>query len=140
MSSEDNKEINYSELTVMVLDDEAPYRKYVARIITNNLKAKTIEAENPREAFNLLKSHSIDMLLLDLQMPIMDGISALKKIRDIPKYEKLPVIACTALASKDIIKELASLKIIDYILKPSEGRIITDKVQRILDILRKQKA
>lgn len=138
MDEEKNIDNDYSKFTVMVVDDEAPYRKYVARIISNNLNAHSLEATHPKEAFDLLNSNSVDLILLDLQMPVMDGVSALKEIRDMPKYQDIPVIACTALASKEIIRELASLKISDYILKPSEGRIITDKIRKVLDILKKQ--
>jgi len=63
--------------------------------------AKVIDAQNGQEALNLLSDKTIDLVLMDIMMPIMDGYTAIKKIRENPLTKNLPVIALTAKALKE---------------------------------------
>jgi CheY-like chemotaxis protein len=69
----------------------------------------------------------------------MDGYTFLRRIRADKRLEKLHVIPCTALASKDLFASLLRLGIDDYILKPVTDKVLVSKVSRVLDYIQKTK-
>jgi len=87
-----------SNKRIMVVDDNNMNR-LVAKTILNNFGAITTEAVNGQEAIDLLKEYDIDLVLMDIQMPVMGGMEAIKIIRD-EISKTLPVIALTANAIK----------------------------------------
>jgi CheY-like chemotaxis protein len=82
-----------------------------------NLKVTFVE--NGREALDMLeKDQNFDLILMDIMMPEMDGYQAMKAIRAIPKFEKLPIIALTAKAMKEDRQRCIDAGASDYINKP----------------------
>jgi len=77
--------------TVMVVDDGDLIRMLVAYILRNQ-GYHVVEAGNGNEAFDLLKKTDIDVVITDLNMPELDGIGLVKKIRSTPAYRYLPVV------------------------------------------------
>lgn len=110
--------MEYSNLKILVVDDELPSRQLMSSIIKMSFNSEVLVASNPKEAFELLKNENPDLLLLDLQMPVMDGYSFLVHLRSLKEFKELPVIPCTALSSKQLLVNLVKLDISDYIMKP----------------------
>lgn len=73
---------------------------------------------NGQEAFNYLQTHTPDLAILDVYMPIMDGLELLTEIRKI--HKQLDVIMVTAATDAEHVKQLISLGVIDYLVKPFE--------------------
>jgi CheY-like chemotaxis protein len=83
------------------------------------LGAKIEIARNGKEALHALEqSREIDLVLMDLMMPEMDGITAMKEIRKLPEWERLPIIALTAKAMADDRRNCLEAGANDYIAKP----------------------
>jgi two-component system chemotaxis sensor kinase CheA len=103
---------------VLVVDDDM--RNIFA--LTSSLEGagmNVIFAENGQEAIDLLHDeHSVDIILMDIMMPTMDGYEAMKNIRKIDKYKKLPIVALTAKAMKDDRQKCIDAGASDYISKP----------------------
>jgi CheY-like chemotaxis protein len=103
---------------VLVVDDDI--RNIYS--LTNVLQEEGINclvAENGGAALKLLKENpSIELVLMDVMMPEMDGYEATREIRKIQKFEKLPVIALTAKAMKGDREKCLSSGMSDYISKP----------------------
>lgn len=78
---------------------------------------KTLCAGNGQEALFILQSERIDVVLLDIAMPVMDGITTLRKIREMPAYATLPVIMLTATTDQRYMEQAAPLRPADYMLK-----------------------
>lgn len=118
--------------TVLIVDDDNLFRQFVKYILEKKLNIFVKEVKTPQEAFEYLQSNLPDLILLDMEMPEMDGYTFLFKIRHDPKYKDIPVIPCTALASKELFASTLRLGITDYILKPTNDKTLLDKVTRAL--------
>jgi len=91
---------------------------------------KCFKAANGKEAVNLLSiERNIDLILMDVMMPEMDGFEATRLIREMPEYRKIPIIALTAKAMKDDREKCLAAGMSDYISKPLN-------VQQLLSLLR----
>ncbi len=101
---------------ILVVDDNEMNR-VVATTVLSNYGAITLEALNGKESLDILHHDKIDLVLMDIQMPIMDGIEATKRIRQ-EISESLPVIALTANAMKGDNEKYFSVGMNDYISKP----------------------
>jgi two-component system, sensor histidine kinase len=101
---------------ILVVDDNE-INRLVATTILNNYGAETVEAANGAESVEYLKQHMVDLVLMDIQMPVMNGYDAARKIRE-EISDKLPVIALTANAIKGDNKKCIEAGMNDYIAKP----------------------
>ncbi len=133
------KKDDYSELTVLIIDDEVPFRNYLVQVIKKYLNTKILSAGNPVEGIELIRTNRPDLVLLDMQMPKMDGFTALSKIRKDKKITSTPVIACSALNNAELIKSLIKLGISDYLIKPVDPYAIVQKTSKVLNQIRRNK-
>ena len=105
----------------------------VARKILQELGFETLEAADGQEALNLLKKKPFDLVFMDVQMPVMDGLTATQKIRD-PKSDvlnhKIPIIAMTANAMKGDKEMCFDAGMNDYVAKPVDPKEISEKIEK----------
>ncbi len=91
-------------------------------------------AENGREALEILgNSPDIDVVLMDIMMPVMDGYQTTRAIRELPRFRDLPIIALTAKAMKDDRRKCLDAGASDYIAKPVEGEKLRSLLRVWLD-------
>jgi two-component system, cell cycle response regulator DivK len=103
--------------TILVAEDNALNRE----LITEMLEAsdyRVIQAVDGLDALTLLGIHRPDIVLLDLQMPRLDGRETVRRIRENPDWSDLTVIACTAYAMHGDREEIMSCGFNGYIAKP----------------------
>lgn len=124
--------MDFSQYKVLLVDDEISYRTFLRTLIEKQFKAKVIEARNPKEAFDYLKTEIPSLIILDMQMPVMDGLTALTYIRSNSTTRFIPVIACTAMSKTDLVLKLAELGIADYIVKSSPANVFAEKILKVL--------
>lgn len=129
--------MNTSLKKVLVVDDEGMMRKIIRRILEKNFEVDVVEAANPRQGFAILEHQDLpDLILLDMLMPMMNGLTMLKYIRGQENTKDIPVIIVTALAEPDLVKALMELGIVDYIKKPIDAEILTEKVGKFFNMLK----
>lgn len=120
-------------LKVLIVDDFSTMR----RIISNLLKELGItdqhEAENGEHALKMLKNTHFDFVLTDWNMPVMDGLSLLKEIRQDISLQHLPVLMITAEAKKENIIAAAQAGADGYIVKPFTAVTLSEKINKILE-------
>ena len=80
---------------ILVVDDDNINRKLLNVLLKKTGKYEVIEAENGMEALNIIKNESIDMVLLDIIMPVMDGIDLLKILKSDENCKSIPIIILT---------------------------------------------
>ncbi|MBD9484235.1 response regulator [Pseudomonas sp. PDM14] len=113
-----NRDKVFENRQVLVVDDDM--RNVYALISALDEKGvKVVSASNGQEALDKLeKNPGIDLVLMDVMMPVMDGFEAMRRIRQNPRWGKLPIIAVTAKAMKDDQEQCLSAGASDYLAKP----------------------
>ena len=101
---------------VLVVDDSAIVRHTVTEIL-KRLGCEVHEAENGESALKLLEAEPVDLVILDIHMPVKGGFETLEELRANPRFTELPVFVLTSSASQDFVRKAASLKIAGYLLK-----------------------
>jgi len=118
--------------TILVVDDDPTCRELLRRILARAGHAVVV-ASNGKDALAALGEHSPQLILLDLAMPQMDGLTFLRRLREMPQYVQTPVILCTALANRDIVRIAASLGVKDYLLKSEYTmQVLLERIARYL--------
>jgi len=114
---------------ILVADDDMRNSFALSKLLSE--KGLTVEiAPNGQKAIDMLATHAdIDLILMDVMMPVMDGLEAIKRIREQPKYRDLPILALTAKAMKGDREACLTAGANDYLAKPLD----TD---RLLSMLR----
>jgi signal transduction histidine kinase/CheY-like chemotaxis protein len=91
-------------------------------------------AENGKAALDLLENNDFDLILMDLHMPVLDGIEAIRIIRKSknPKIRNIPIVALTAAIMSESIDKVDDLKIDDYILKPFKPHDLFERIRKYI--------
>ncbi|WP_040413570.1 MASE3 domain-containing protein, partial [Desulfosporosinus sp. OT] len=119
------------KLLILVVDDNVENQKLIGHCLDQlNLKYKN--AENGEIALEMLRAESFSMILLDSQMPVMDGITTLKRIRGNSALKELHVIMQTASTFKDDVQEFFQAGCNDYISKPVDLRVLQRKLAEFI--------
>jgi PAS domain S-box-containing protein len=125
------EQYNYNDLNglrVLLVEDNEMNR-LVAKNTLSYFGAITTEAENGKLGIECLRNHEFDIVLMDMQMPEMDGLEATRVIRNELK-SKVPVIALTANAFKNELDNCMSAGMNDYVTKPFEESMLLQAVIR----------
>jgi len=85
-------------------------------------------ANHGQEALDMLEDKAYDCVLMDVQMPVMDGFTAVTKIRELPRFDDLPVLAMTANASKEDRQNSLDVGMNDHIAKPIRPEILFESL------------
>ena len=119
-------------LKILLVDDNAINRS-VARLLLAPSGVVVTEATNGREALDRLAKQDFDLVLLDVHMPVMDGLETIKHIRaGNAAWRDLPVIALTADAMSGDKERLLSMGMTGYTSKPIEQRALMHEIHRVL--------
>ena len=110
--------------TVLVVDDDVRNIFAVTSVLERH-KMTVLFAENGRKGVEMLeKNPAVQLVLMDVMMPEMDGYEATRAIRNIPRYASLPIVALTAKAMKDDRTRCIEAGASDYITKPVEAELL----------------
>ncbi|MEG2378390.1 MAG: EAL domain-containing protein, partial [Clostridia bacterium] len=124
---------NRSAYTVLIVDDAEINRSVLKKILNDKFIFK--EAANGAEAIEILRNNrgKIDLILLDITMPVMDGKEFLRYKKGLPELDSIPVIMITADDSTEQQISAFSLGANDYIVKPFIPEVVTRRVQNVLE-------
>ena len=119
---------------ILIVDDHA-LNIYALREFLLSIGIHVFEAENGQEAFDFIKSGQakIDVVLLDMAMPEMDGFETLEKIRNDRDISSLPVFAVTARAMKGDEQKCLEAGATDYVSKPVNTKELVAKLEKVLN-------
>jgi two-component system, chemotaxis family, chemotaxis protein CheY len=136
MSTTESLGINPKTLkpfTVMIVDDSRSMRMYLKQFLTSEKFEIIFEASDGNEAVKAITTFELkpDIIFVDVEMPEKDGIQTVKEIR--PLLPKSKIIMETGNTDPEIVKQLLSLKIDGYIVKPYDRKVLKDKIESIIN-------
>lgn len=115
---------------VLIVDDAQFMRLRCARLLTEN-GYETVEAQNGVQAIDVYQREQPDVVLMDITMPEMDGLTALRKIKEFDPNARIAML--TALGQQGIVLEAIKAGARDFVVKPFEAERVLSAVQRILE-------
>jgi CheY-like chemotaxis protein len=122
-------DIVFRDKQVLLVDDDMRNVFALSKVLSEK-GVKTLKAADGKKALELIDAHpGIDLVLLDIMMPVMDGYETLKRIRAQDRFQKLPVIALTAKAMKQDRERCIAAGASDYLSKPVD-------VKRLFSMMR----
>jgi PleD family two-component response regulator len=120
-----------TNINILVVEDS----EFQSEIFIFYLKGmgfnKITQAGNGAEAFALLEKDSYDLIISDWEMPEMNGLELLKKVKETPDYQNIPFIMITILEDENSNREAMDAGASDFIVKPANPDIIREKLETI---------
>lgn len=128
------------DFTILITDDSSTYRA-IAQNYLQEFGVQTLEAQNGVEALEILKKNDckVDAVLIDIEMPKMDGYTLASEIRKISKFRNLPLIAITSMNSKNDRIRGVEAGMTEYISKPYSKEYLIKIIKRCLKLEDTQK-
>ncbi len=134
-TSETSIKRNFSQLKdtrVLLVEDNEINRELATEVLTRN-KLVVDTASNGQEALIQLTRHSYDLVLMDIQMPVMDGYEAARAIRGELGLGNLPIIALTASSSSSVREKCMEAGMDDYLSKPIDIHELMEMIDRLIN-------
>ncbi len=121
--------------TILSVDDSATIRKVISDTMRQE-GVETIEAETCAHAFKILQERaaSIDLLILDVNMPGMSGLDFLEKMKQLPAWSKIPVMMLTTESERATIVRAIQAGAANYLVKPFSRTDLLAKIKQALQL------
>jgi CheY-like chemotaxis protein len=115
---------------VLIVDDEPNVRRLSRTILSKNFDV--VEAEDGKQAIEIANTQQPDVILMDMMMPKMDGLTACHAIKKDPATKSIPVIMVTAIGFELNIKLSQQMGATGYVTKPFTPKDLLDKIVQVL--------
>ncbi len=125
------------ELDILLVDDSATVRGLVARALrlAGLPLGDVLQAGNGAEALEVLKTQEVDVIVTDIHMPEMDGLTLIRHLRADPSFKDLPVIVVSTEGGAERIAEARELGISAYLRKPFKPEQVKEAVNSALGVV-----
>jgi len=115
--------------TILLIDDDIDISK-LTKIVLEEAGYKVTTVFRGKEGIRKAKENKIDLIILDIMMPGMDGYQFCKLIKNRHSYQNIPVVICTAKRTRDDLEKAIKVKVDDYLLKPFSREYLLEKVEK----------
>ena len=127
-----NMETRANPLKVLLVDDEAYFRLFVGKVLRLAVECQIDEARDGAEAITYCETHDPDLIVLDINMPRVDGVQALGKIREMKP--DTPIIMLTSISEEAIVEECVTKGASYFIRKDVRADELQTELQEMLKI------
>jgi two-component system cell cycle response regulator len=124
---------------ILSVDDSRTIRMIVGRAF-KTYDCQICEAGNGEEGLAAAAREKPDLIILDVTMPVMDGVTMLGKLKEDPALKTIPVIMLTAESGRENVLQIAKLGVRDYLVKPFKEEQLIEKAGRIVTLQKKPAA
>ncbi len=124
-------------LRVLTVDDSKTIRMIVKKAF-KPYDCELFEGENGVEGLALATKEIPDLIVLDITMPVMNGIEMLQKLKSEPTLKDIPVVMLTAESGKDNVMQIVKMGVNEYIVKPFKGEQLIERVEKIVKLPEKK--
>jgi len=123
----------YNNLQILIVDDEYILRMILKDILEGN-GATIFEAENGQEAVDIFEKNALDIILMDINMPVMNGFEAITIIREKLQQVFIPIITINAFDNDKILQQALECGADDYLVKPVNFEVLISKINSLIRI------
>lgn len=123
------------KMKILVVDDFSTMRRIIKNLLRQIGYASVEEAEDGSQAYSKLKGGGFGFVVSDWNMPNMDGLELLKRIRSDEELKDLPVLMVTAEAEKEKVVTAIQAGVNNYVVKPFTGEVLKEKMDKIFEKL-----
>jgi two-component system, cell cycle response regulator len=116
---------------ILIVDDSKTVRSIVRKAL-RVFDCEILEANNGLEGLRVVAKESPHLILLDVTMPVMDGIEMLKKLKADSALKTIPIIMLTTQGGRDNLLKIGKLGGHDYLVKPFREEVLAEKVTRVV--------
>ncbi len=127
-----NASKNDQQYLIHIVDDEMIFRRLLSEIL-NDPKFILSESSSGKQCIDYLQRHRVDIIVLDVRMPDIDGYETCKQLRSKPSTAKTPIIFMTAAEKPDEVKAGYAAGGSDYIIKPFKPSVVQLRIFNMLD-------
>jgi two-component system chemotaxis response regulator CheY len=124
-------------MKILVVDDFSTMRRIVRNVLKQLGFENIEEAEDGAQAYNKLRGGGFGFVVSDWNMPNMDGMDLLKKVRSDPELKTLPILMVTAEAEKDKVIAAIQAGVNNYVVKPFTAEVFKEKMDKVFEKLGK---
>lgn len=117
---------------VLVVEDSPTMRQLIVFALKRIRSFRIVEASDGVDGLKKLSSDTFDLILTDINMPIMDGLKLVSMVRNDPKYKAVPIVVITTEGAIEDRERALALGANEYITKPIQTTQILDAVKRLL--------
>lgn len=122
---------------ILIVDDFLTMRRIVRTLLKQLGYENVTEAEDGEQAHVKLKAGGFDFVVSDWNMPNLDGLGLIKRVRSDPELKDLPFLMVTAEAEKEKVIEAIKAGVNNYIVKPFTAEILKGKIEKVFEKLGK---
>lgn len=124
-------------MNILIVDDSRIMRNIVKNSLSKNkgFSFFPVEANNGQDALDLIKKGGIDLLLVDWNMPKLNGLELVQKLRALDEYKTLPIIMITSEAAKYNVIEAVKAGVNDYLIKPIQDKDLIKKIEQVMSVV-----
>jgi twitching motility two-component system response regulator PilG len=115
---------------VLVIDDNLMLLELVEKMLSTEYDVHTVTSA--ANALNYLNEHPIDIILLDIEMPNVNGFDFLYDIRKVPSYLQVPIIIVSGKTGEDFFKQARNSSAFDVLTKPVKKEILAETIEKAL--------
>ena len=116
---------------ILVVEDQEDNRQ-ILRDLLSSTDYEIVEAENGQEAIDAVAKQKPDLILMDIQLPVMDGYEATRRIKANPDWKSIPIIVVTSYALSGDAEKARAAGCDDYVTKPYSPRQLLAKIREFL--------
>lgn len=124
---------------ILVVDD-APLMRRILVEVLGRFGYRVETTEDGQQAIDFFLTHRPDLILMDADMPILDGVTACARIRELPGAKYLPIIIVTAFVGRDWVDRAFAAGATDYVTKPVNWDVLRNRIQYILQAKQSEEA
>ena len=117
--------------SILVVEDQEDNRQ-ILRDLLGSADYEMVEAENGQEAIDAVSKSKPDLILMDIQLPVMDGYEATRRIKANPDWKSIPIIVVTSYALSGDAEKARAAGCDDYVTKPYSPRQLLAKIREYL--------
>ena len=123
-----------ASITFLIIEDSPTMRQLIRFALNRVPGAEVVEASDGVDGLKKLSSNQVDLILTDINMPIMDGLKLVSMVRNDPQYKETPIIVITTEGATEDRERALALGANEYITKPIQTMQILETVKKLMNV------